>query len=264
MNKDFVVLTSDDSCEIDLFLCFEAEWAAMEKPFVVLDLEVTDLYEKNGEIMAIDALLVNPQGVCLSELSILLQTQRDVPDWLLKSLQLTSRVFAENAITTEIALQKVLAFVDAHDVFIHDAPFDLPFIHRIASEFGFVFTNKVFDTLPIAELTWPGQRCSVDGLREHLEIVPEDKQKNAASSTLQILNAARAIAENYHVKRIHAELSNQKAAGFRDASTVQAICPFCQVSHHFVVNKNAANQQADRSITTCGDPHEDSHQPKPQ
>jgi DNA polymerase III alpha subunit (gram-positive type) len=213
----------------------------MEKPFVVLDLEVTDLYESHGEIMGINALLVSPQGDCLSQLEILVQTQHDVPDWLLKALQLTPQVFAHSALTSEIALRKFLAFVGDHAVFIHNAPFDLPFIHHIASEFGVAFTNKVLDTLPIAELTWPGQRCSVDSLRELLEIGPRDNTENAANSTLQILNAARVIAESYHAQRIEAEQALQKDIGCSDASTGQDICPFCETNHYFQHRQNGGD-----------------------
>lgn len=207
MNKDFVVITSEDSCEIDLFLCFEAEWSAMENSFVVLDLEVTDLYESHGEIMGINALLVSPQGVCVSQLAILVQTKHAVPDWLLQDLQLKPQVFVENAITPQAALQKFFAFVGDHPVFIHNAQFDLPFIHRFTSKFGVEFKNTVFDTLLIAELTWPGQRCSIDGLSEFLEISPKDTTENDAKATLQILSAARAIAHNYHAHRIQTALT---------------------------------------------------------
>lgn len=232
MNKGFVVITSDDSCEIDLFLCFEAEWSAMENPFVVLNLEVTDLYESEGEIMGIQALLVSPKGNFLSQLDILVQTQHDVPAWLLQALQLTHQVFAENALIPETAMHKFLAFVGEHDVFIHNASFDLPFIHRITSEFGFAFKNRVFDVLSIAELTWPGQRCSLDGLREILELYPMDSTENDAKATLQVLNAARGIAENYHAQRMHTALTLRNDSGLQ-ASTRPAICPFCETSHHF-------------------------------
>jgi DNA polymerase III alpha subunit (gram-positive type) len=233
MNKDFVVATSDDSCEIDLFLCFEAEWSAMENPFVVLNLEVTDLYESQGEIMGIQALLVSPQGNCLSQLDLLVQTQHDVPDWLLQALQLTSSVFATNALTPQNALQKFLAFIENRDVFIHNAPFDLPFIHRIASKFGVVFANKVFDTLPIAELTWPGQRCSVDGLRELLEIDPRVSTENDAKATMQILIAAREIGQAYHTNRMRTALIMRNGIVLQEASTGPPVCPFCEIEHNF-------------------------------
>lgn len=233
MKKDFVVITSDDTCEIDLFLCFEAEWSAMEKPFVVLNLEVTDLYESQGEIMGIQALLVSPKGNCVSQLDIHVQTQHDVPAWLLHALQLTSQGFAKSALTPKTALQKFLAFVCNCDVFIHNAPFDLRFIHRIAAEFGLPFENRVFDTLSIAELTWPSHCCSTDGLRELLEIGPIGATENAANSTLQILNAARSVAESYHAQRVATALSIRIESGLHVESTGPAICPYCEKNHHF-------------------------------
>jgi DNA polymerase III epsilon subunit-like protein len=156
-----------------------------------------------------------------------------VPAWLLEALQLTPQAFAESALHPKIALQKFLAFIGDHDVFIHNALFDLPFIHRFASELGVEFKNTVFDTLQIAELTWPGQRCSIDGLREFLEMRPGETTENAANATLQVLIAAREIAQNYHAQRAEMALTMQSKSSLQVVSTWPAICPFCEIHHNF-------------------------------
>jgi DNA polymerase III alpha subunit (gram-positive type) len=211
MDNDFVVYTSDISCEIDLYLFFRDEWSAMQKPFVVLDLEVTDFFDRGGEIMGMHALLLTPEGGVASELNVLVKTKMPAPDWLLQELPTDSQTMAASNIDAAAAIEELVAFLGDHAVYIHHASFDQQFLERLAVEHGLTINNQVYDTLAIAEMTWPGQRCSLRGLRQHLQL--EATGGSIASEdvwlTLQILLSARKIAHTYHAQRMQAATHRQ-------------------------------------------------------
>lgn len=205
MIPDFLIETSSDSCEIDLYLFLNNEWAAMDGTFAVLDLEVTAAFTNGGEVIGISALLVDSQRMKITELDLTVQPRSFSPNVGSLLPQISVQSDPTTAIDISVALQRLSTFVAGHDVFIHGADFALQFIEQAASEFDPVLLGNVFDTELIALMTWPGQCCSARGLREYLGLNSKpDGVTGDSKTTLEILTAARSEAWRYHIKRMTA------------------------------------------------------------
>ena len=235
MDDDTVFDIDGGRCELDTYLLFKPEWSAMEATYVVLDVEVTERLEHDGEIMGLQALLISPEGAKLSALELLVQSQRPAPDWLLDELQLDAEYLAAHALEEGEALQLLKEFVGQHPVFVHQAAVDMPFLHRVAERCGLHFSNPVLDTLAIAELTWPGERCSQYALSQLLELKhPLDQPLSAdVMTTWKILLAARELAQSVHAMHIQAAGGAGQLPTPPESSAVPVICPFCRVRHPF-------------------------------
>ena len=90
------------------------------------------------------------------------------------------------------------AFVGAHPVFFHNAPFDQGFIKKAASQAKVKFVNPVHDTLPLARQAWPSLGTyKLATLAQHVGApVTTHRALADAKAALAVLLAARRVASN--------------------------------------------------------------------
>ena len=210
MDNNWIAAPSNSASESDLFLRFQAEWSAMDKPYAVLDLEVTDRFDDQDEITAVHALQVTPDGDIVAQLDILVRTRRSPPPWPEQEERTDAPVQAQKPVWVALALLRLRVFLGDRDVFIHNASRDMPFIEQIATRFKLKFSNRVFDIRPMAQMTWPGQLYAQRILGDYLELSREGQYQGTADdvkASLDILLTVRQLAQTRHAQRIESALS---------------------------------------------------------
>ncbi len=236
MDNNWIAAPSNSASESDLFLRFQAEWSAMDKPYAVLDLEVTDRFDDQDEITAVHALQVTPDGDIVAQLDILVRTRRSPPPWPEQEERTDAPVQAQKPVWVALALLRLRVFLGDRDVFIHNASRDMPFIEQIATRFKLKFSNRVFDIRPMAQMTWPGQLYAQRILGDYLELSREGQYQGTADdvkASLDILLTVRQLAQTRHAQRIESALSDQAKAKWNAPRFTPALCPICQTLHAF-------------------------------
>ena len=175
---------------------FAVEWAATRENFVVVDLETTGFVADAGEVLRIAALLVSPDGRVLSEFSELVRVADSVPQWLLDELELSVEDIERDGKQLADVIKSFMTFIGNLPVFIHHAPFDIPFLKAAAALTDQVFLNPIYDTLAMAAVTWPelpGHRSKT--LAGHVGMVTfADDELGDVKLCLAVLMAAREFA----------------------------------------------------------------------
>lgn len=193
MTSDGWVLEGDH-CHFDLAVGFEAEWKAMDEPFVVVDLETTASCPEVGELLEFAAILAEPTGVIVAEFSMIVSVSRPVPELITSRTGLTQAEVDRQGQPLPEAVHAFLDFVGSRPVFIHNAPFDLAFLQWASKQAQRAFTNPVYDTMVMAVMAWSPVRCeSIYALARHIgKPYAGTRAIDDARATLAVLLAIRA------------------------------------------------------------------------
>jgi DNA polymerase-3 subunit epsilon len=171
----------------------DAAWAATRQPFIVADLETTGLNAKTDEVLEFAAVRVTPDGGIAGEFSTLVRVSRRVPAEITQLTGITQDAIDRQGRPLADAMKAFAAFVGAHPVFFHNAPFDQGFIKKAASQANVKFVNPVYDTLPLARQAWPSLvTYKLATLAQHVGApVPRHRALADAKAALAVLLAAR-------------------------------------------------------------------------
>jgi DNA polymerase III epsilon subunit-like protein len=177
----------------ELATVLDAAWAATHQPFIVADLETTGLNAETDEVLEFAAVQVTPDGSIASEFSTLVRVSRQVPAEITRLTGITQDVIDRQGLPLADAMKSFAAFVGAHPIFFHNAPFDQGFIKKAASQSNVKFVNTVHDTLPLARQAWPSLvTYKLATLAQHVGAsAPTHRGLEDAKATLAVLLAAR-------------------------------------------------------------------------
>jgi DNA polymerase-3 subunit epsilon len=175
---------------------FAAEWDAMCKPFVVVNIKTTSPDPESCETIEIAALLVDPTGTVTSKFSKLVKVASPVPDDVLKLMGITQEQLAREGQPIAQVMKDYLAFVASRPVFLKDAFIDLPFLKKAAGKTCQTFDEPVYDIDGIALMIWTEvQVMGFDALAAHVR-APQVRPRciDDAKAALIILLAGRKAA----------------------------------------------------------------------
>lgn len=171
----------------------DSAWAATHQPFIVADLETTGLSVETDEVLEFAAVQVTPDGSIVGEFSTLVRVSRGVPDEITRLTGITQDAIDHDGRPLDDAMKAFAAFVGAHPVFFHNAPFDKKFIMKAASQAKVKFVNTIYDTLPLARHAWPSlSTYKLTTLAQQIGApVSKHRALADAKATLAVLLAAR-------------------------------------------------------------------------
>lgn len=173
----------------------EAALAATTRTFVVADLETTGLSAEENDILEFAAVRVSAEGTVQAEFSMLVDIGRPVPPEIVRLTGITDQDVRREGKRVGVAMDAFLAFVGAHPVFFHNAPFDQGFLRVTAAALRKEFSNSVHDILPMSRKAWPalgGYKLS--SLATHVGVpAPTHRALSDTKATLAVLLAARVV-----------------------------------------------------------------------
>jgi DNA polymerase III epsilon subunit-like protein len=168
-------------------------WAATRQPFIVADLETTGLNSATDEVLEFAAVKVTSDGIIADEFSMLVRVAGRVSAEITQLTGITQGAIDREGRPLVDAMKAFAAFVGAHPVFFHNAPFDQGFIKKAASQASVKFVNPVHDTLPLAREAWPSLvTYKLNALAQHVGApAPSHRALSDAKTALAVLLAAR-------------------------------------------------------------------------
>ena len=183
----------------------DAAWVATRQPFIVADIETTGLNAATDEVLEFAAVQVTPDGDITGEFSTLVRVSRRVPAEITRLTGITQDAIDRQGRPLAEAMKAFAAFVRAHPVFFHNAPFDLGFVKKAARQTNVKFVNPVHDTLPLARQAWPSLLAyKLATLAQHVGApVSTHRALADAKAALAVLMAAREmVASNQEVREL--------------------------------------------------------------
>jgi DNA polymerase-3 subunit epsilon len=186
----------------ELATVLDVAWAATRQPFIVADLETTGLNAETDEVLEFAAVQVTPDGGIASEFSMLVRVSGRVPAEITRLSGITQDAIDREGRPPADAMKAFAAFVGAHPVFFHNAPFDQGFIKKAASQAKVKFVNPVYDTLPLARQAWPSLGTyKLATLAQHVGApVTTHRALADTKAALAVLLAARRVASKLDFK----------------------------------------------------------------
>ena len=157
------------------------------------DLETTGLNAGVDEVLELAAVRVAADGTIVGEFAMLVRPSVRVPTFIAGLTGITQDAVDREGRSLAEAMKAFTAFVGAHPVFFHNAPFDQGFIKAATDRIGVKFSNPVHDTLPLARQAWPSlDTHKLSALAEHVGAQGGAHRALADSKTaLAVLLAAR-------------------------------------------------------------------------
>lgn len=166
----------------------EVLWRLNNMRHICLDTETTGFSPSKGdrivEIACVELIDFTPTGKYFHSY---INPQREVPEEVTKIHGLTNEFLSDKAIFSEIA-DEFCDFIDNSPLVIHNAPFDMRFIHHEINLCGLPpVKNDIIDTLVIARKSYPGCSNSLDGLCTRYNINTDDRERHGALIDTQLL-----------------------------------------------------------------------------
>lgn len=149
---------------------------------IVLDTETTGLEPADGhriiEIGCVELINSVPSG---REYRVYVNPERAVSQAAHDITGLDDRFLADKPRFAEI-IDDLLAFITDAPLIIHNAPFDMGFLHKEFDLCGRIalIDNEIIDTLVIARKRFPGAQASVDALCARFGIDNSHREKHGA------------------------------------------------------------------------------------
>lgn len=159
---------------------------------IVLDTETTGLEPEAGHrIIEIGALELIDRRLTGRRFHVYLNPERSVEGGALDMHGLTDEFLADKPRFAEVA-DEFLVFIDASELIIHNAPFDVGFLDselaRLEQPVARVAqVARVLDTLELARELHPGQRNSLDALCRRYEIDNSNRTLHGALLDAELL-----------------------------------------------------------------------------
>ncbi len=144
----------------------------MNGQFVVFDVETTGLDLENDRLTEIGAVLVE-NGQITDKFSTFVNPGKPIPPKIVELTGINDAMVA-NAPTPEEALKSFHEWCGDKILVAHNGhSFDMEMLNHGAARAGFSFANTNIDTLPMAQVLYPGLRnYKLDTVNKHLEIEP--------------------------------------------------------------------------------------------
>jgi len=166
--------------------------------YIVLDIETTGLStESKDKIVEIGAIEIDKKGNVISKFHQLIHPQRKIPKEAVRIHGITNKKVKYCPSFPEIE-DKFLTFIEGASLIIHNASFDIGFIHHELSSSGQkrVKNADIIDTLVIARAAFQNQRNNIHALSERFGIQCNYEKCGALSNAVllsQVWNHLRQL-----------------------------------------------------------------------
>lgn len=179
------------------FRTIDDAWDAAAVDHVVADIETTGLSATNDELLEVAALKVNAQGNEVAHFSALVGVQNRVPGRITGLTGILQSDVDNEGQPLAKVIGGFLDFVGNAPLFFHNAHFDERFLKKAAEQTGHTISNRIYDTLPMAQIAWPDlDSYKLATLAEHVGMSQHPTHRALADArvTLVVLQAARKAA----------------------------------------------------------------------
>ena len=149
---------------------------------IFLDIETTGLSFKEGhKIVEVACIETNELIPTKRIFHKLINPERNVPDEAFKIHGFSSEFLRNKPKFSDIA-DEFISFIKDHDLIIHNASFDLPFINHELKQISkdLIKKNKIIDSLELARGKFPGTSNSLDSLCKRFNIDLSKRNKHNA------------------------------------------------------------------------------------
>ncbi len=157
-----------------------------EGEFIVFDIETTGLSPATCGITQIGAVLYKG-GKVVEEFETYVNPAMPIPQNITELTGITDDM-VKDAPSEEEAVKAFLDFASGRMLVAHNAPFDISFIRRVATQFGLAFENPYLDTVSLSRyLNTELKRHRLDVLAEYFELGDFDHHR--ATDDTKMLSA---------------------------------------------------------------------------
>lgn len=180
----------------EAFRTIDEAWAAAAGDHVVADIETTGLSPTADELLEVAAVKVNAQGNETAHFSALVRVQNGVPGRITGLTGISQLDVDTEGQPLAKVIGGFLDFVGNAPLFFHNAHFDERFLKKAAEQTGHTIGNRIYDTLPMAQIAWPDlESYKLATLAEHVGASePNHRALADTRATVAVLQAARTAA----------------------------------------------------------------------
>ena len=156
---------------------------------IFLDIETTGLsFKENHKIVEVACIETNELIPTKRFFHKTINPERNVPDEAFKIHGFSTDFLKDKPKFIDIA-DELLNFIQGHDLIIHNASFDIPFINhelRLIKK-NIIGKNKIIDTLELARSKYPGTSNSLDALCRRFNVDLSRRIKHNAVLDCELL-----------------------------------------------------------------------------
>ena len=156
---------------------------------IFLDIETTGLsFKESHKIVEIACIETSELIPTKRVFHKTINPERNVPDEAFKIHGFSTEFLKNKPKFGDIA-DEFLNFIQGHDLIIHNAPFDIPFINhelRLIKK-NIIEKNKIIDTLELARSKFPGTSNSLDALCRRFNVDLTKRTKHNAVLDCELL-----------------------------------------------------------------------------
>jgi DNA polymerase-3 subunit epsilon len=124
--------------------------------FVVFDLETTGFSSEKGRIIEVGAILVNRHAESHNTFHSLVKTSWRLSDEITQKTGITRDMLNASGRSRSWVIPHFLEFIGDRPLVAFNAPFDMRFLRKAASEFGLPVPNEYACALSLSRRAWPG------------------------------------------------------------------------------------------------------------
>lgn len=156
---------------------------------IILDTETTGLDTASGhriiEIGCVELINRIPTGNVFHQY---INPERDIPYHSFRIHGISENFVKDKPVFSDIALE-FLEFISDDILVIHNAAFDVKFLNMELSKLsaGFISSDRVVDTLPLARKKFAGSPASLNALCKRFDISLDDRELHGALIDAQLL-----------------------------------------------------------------------------
>ena len=156
---------------------------------IFLDIETTGLsFKDNHKIVEIACIETSELIPTKKIFHKIINPERNVPEEAYKIHGFSTNFLKDKPKFHEIA-DELLNFISEHDLIIHNASFDIPFVNhelRLIKK-DLISKNKIIDTLEVARSKYPGASNSLDALCKRFNVDLSRRTKHNAVLDCELL-----------------------------------------------------------------------------
>ena len=156
---------------------------------IFLDIETTGLsFKESHKIVEIACIETNELIPTKRFFHKTINPERNVPDEAFKIHGFSTEFLKDKPKFSDIA-DELLDFIQGHDLIIHNASFDIPFINHELKliKKNTISKNKIVDTLELARSKYPGTSNSLDALCRKFNVDLTRRTKHNAVLDCELL-----------------------------------------------------------------------------
>ena len=127
----------------------------LPEPFIVADLETTGLDSNKHEIIEIAAIKVNRDSNNHVFFTGLVKPKKKIPAKITSITGITNEMVETDGEAIESIIPQFLNFIEELRLVFYNAPFDMSFLNKAASDLGIKIKNPISDALTMSRQAWP-------------------------------------------------------------------------------------------------------------